>query len=190
MLDYWTAQIVGRLYQARRVLSAPKLTGIQLKTQVPATDTDWSAGENSHWWTSAPSYLEERPAALRLGLERRAAALGLKIRSFHAPRLDGILAPVVTLQVSDEARFKQRYDPGCAAAWLFGPRADTNGSPYFGFFLTVDDAAGNWLGSMAASPQEGDSELSPEMHKLFPPHLARGQIGGLASCPARFTHQG
>jgi hypothetical protein len=104
--------------------------------------------------------------------------------------LDGILAPVVTLQVSDEARFKRWYDPGCAEGWLFGPRADTNGSPYFGFFLTLDDAQGDWLGSMAASPQGGDSEESSEMHKLFPPHVAPGQIGGMSTCPARFTHRG
>jgi hypothetical protein len=186
MLDYWTAQIVGRLYQARRVQSAPKLSGIQLQTQVPSTDTDWSAGENSHWWTGAPSYLETRPAALRSRIQERAASLGLRIRSLRIPRLDGILAPVITLQVSDEARFKRWYAPGCAEGWIVGPRADTNGSPYFGFFLTVDDASGNWLGSVAASPQGGDSEESSEMHKLFPPHVANGQVGGLATCPARF----
>src|SRR4051812_44118397 len=58
MLDYWTAQIVGRLYQARRKLSAPPLSGIQLTTRVPSSPGDWAAGENSHWWTGAPSYLE------------------------------------------------------------------------------------------------------------------------------------
>src|SRR5205814_1411518 len=110
MRDYWTAQIVGRLYQARRELSAPKLSGIQLKTQVPSTDTDWAAGENSHWWgRSGRIWAQARPSDLRRGVRRRAADLGLKLSSFRAPGLDGILAPVVTLQVSDEARFKRWY---------------------------------------------------------------------------------
>jgi len=187
MLDYWTAQIAGRVYQARRELSAPKLSGIQLQTRVPSTDTDWAAGENSNWWgRSALTYVQARPAVLRSDVRRRAADLGLRLSSFRAPRLDGILAPVITLQVSDEARFKRWYVPGCAEGWMLGPRANTDGSPYIGFFLTVDDSAGNWLGSMAAYPNGAESEVSPEMHTLFPPHVSPGQIGGMATCPARF----
>jgi len=189
MQDYWAAQVAGRLYQARRVLSAPKLSGIQVKTRVPSTDSDWAAGENSRWWPGhTPVYVEARPAALRTGIRRRAAVLGLELSSFRAPRLDGIVAPVVTLRVRDEARFKRWYVPGCAEGWLFGPRASTNGSPYFGFFVTFDDSAGRWLMSMAATPNEGTSQKSPEMQKLFPPpHLAPGQIGDIATCPKRFA---
>jgi hypothetical protein len=187
MLDYWTAQIVGRLYQARRELSAPKLSGIQLKTQVPSTSSDWAAGENSRWWGyTARSYAQGRPSAIRTEVRRRAAELGLKLSSFRVPQLDGVVAPVLTLRVSDEARFKRWYVAGCAEGWMLGPRADTKGSPYFGSFVTVDDAAGNWLESMAATPNGAETEESDEMHALFPPHVAPGQIGGIAACPKRF----
>jgi hypothetical protein len=190
MLDYWTAQIAGRLYQARREVSAPKLSGIQLNTRVPSSSSDWAAGENSHWWgRSARVYAQARPAILRAGIERRAAKLGLEIRSFRAPQLDGIVAPVVTLQVRDEARFERWYEPGCAEGWMLGPRADTNGSPYFGYFLTVDDPAGKWLGSIGATPSGAETEVSAEMHTLFPPHVAPGQIGGLTACAARFRQR-
>jgi hypothetical protein len=187
MRDYWTAQIVGRLYQARRELPAPKLSGIELKTQVPSSSSDWAAGENSHWWgRSARTYAQGRPAALRKNVRRRAVDLGLKLSSFRVPRLDGLVAPVVTLQVSDEARFKRWYVPGCAEGWMLGPRANTDGSPYFGFFLTVDDSAGNWLGSTAATPNSTESGESAAMHELFPPHVAPGQVGGISACPTRF----
>jgi hypothetical protein len=187
MLDYWTAQIVGRLYLARREPSAPKLNGIQLTTRVPSSTTDWAAGENSHWWPyHARVYTQARPAVLRRGVQQRAAKLGLRIRSFRAPDLDGIVAPVVTLQVGDEARFKRWYQLGCAEGWMLGPRANTNGSPYFGFFLTIEDASGNWLGSVAASPNDTESDYSPRAHELFPPHVSPGQIGGLGTCSARF----
>jgi hypothetical protein len=123
-------------------------------------------------------------------IQRRAADLGLELSSFRVPPLDGIVAPVVTFRVSDDARFKRWYVPGCAEGWLLGPRADANGSPYFGFFLTVNDSAGNWLESMAATPNNADTEESPEMHKLLPPHVAPGQIAGIAGCPARLARAG
>jgi hypothetical protein len=180
----WTTDTVSRFYQARREPSAPKLRGI-------TTRADWAhVGLRYGNWelrAAVRTYAETSPAALRARLARRAPKLGLRIRSFRVPGLDGVLAPVVTLQVSDLARFKRWYAPGCTEGWMFGPRADTNGSPYFGFFLTVDDSAGNWLGSMAATPNGAQTEVSPEMHKLFPPHVAPGQIGGMSACPKRFA---
>jgi hypothetical protein len=136
---------------------------------------------------AARTYYEPRPAALRARIARRAPEFGLRLRSFRVPRLGGILAPVVTFRVSNEARFKRWYSAGCAESWMLGPRADANGSPYFGFFVTVEDAAGNWLESMAATPNGAGTELSPEMHKLFPPHVQPGQIGGISACPKRFS---
>ena len=187
MLDYWTAQIAGRLYQARRELSAPKLSGIQLDTRVPSSTGDWADGENSRWWgRTATSYVQARPAALRAHIRRAAAKLGLTLRSFRAPRLNGILAPVVALQVSNEAKFERWYTAGCSEGWMVGTRADTDGAPYFGFFLTIDDSSGGWLGSVAASPNGTESGYSAEEHKLFPPHIAPGQIGGMSACPAKF----
>ena len=110
----------------------------------------------------------------------------MTVSAFRAPQLDGILAPVVKLRVSDEARFERWYDPGCAEGWIVGKRADTNGSAYFGSFVTVEDAAGSWLESVAAEPQGAESAMSPKLRELFPPVIHAGQFGGLQGCPSRF----
>lgn len=179
----WTTDVVSRLYQAGRKPSEPKLRGIMKRS-------DWARGDRSgnYWPRISRTYLQTTPAALRTHVRLRAAALGLKIRSFRVPRLEGILAPVVVLRVSDLAKFKRRYDPGCAEGWMFGPRADTNGSPYFGFFLSVTDSSGHRIYSMAATPNSGGSAGSALEGKLFPPPSVHGQVGGLAGCPARFAH--
>lgn len=181
--DFWTVELVGRMYLDRREPSAVKLSGVA----VAARTSDFENGENTLFWGSAAIYSQARPVALRTRIQQRAAMLGLKIRSFRTPRLDGIVAPLVTLQVNDRARFKRWYDPGCAEGWLFGPRADTNGSPYWGFFLSITDSSGGRLYSMAATPNEGSSAASPRLHELLPPPPPTKGIGGMRACPARFA---
>ena len=182
--DLWTAEIVGRMYLTRRTSSAAKLSGVA----VAARPSEFDNGENSSSLGSASAYSQAQPDALRARVERRAAMLGLKIHSFRLPSLDGILAPVVELRVSDLAKFKQWYDPGCAEGWMFGPRAAPNGSPYFGFFLSVTDSSGNWIYSMAATPNSGSTRGSTLETQLFPPApVTPGQIGGMRSCPSRFA---
>jgi hypothetical protein len=110
----------------------------------------------------------------------------VRLRAFRVPQLDGIVAPVVTLQVSDLARFKRWYSPGCTEGWLLGPRADANGSPYFGLFLSVIDASGKWIYSEAATPNEGGFDGSALKAKLFPPRPTRG-VAGVSACPHRFS---
>jgi hypothetical protein len=181
--DLWTAELVGRMYLDRRESSAAKLSGVA----VAARPSEFENGENSLFWGSASAYSQARPAVLRAHIEQRAATLGLRLRSFRVPALGGILAPLVVLQVSDLATFRRWYDPGCAEAWLFGPRA-ANGSPYFGFYLSVIDASGDWIYSMAATPNSGATAGSTLEAKLFPPPPnTPGQIGGMRACPSRFA---
>ena len=171
--------VIGYLYVGRREASALKLSGIALKTRARSESGD-AMGENSHFWHPARSYVQAPAAALRAHIQRTAARLGLELRSFRSPRLDGLLAAVVTLRVSDEARFERQFDPYCVANRIFG--SPTNS--HFGSFLTVTDSSGKWLESVADLPQSGDSRSSQEVTKLprARAHFSPNQIGMGGSC--------
>jgi hypothetical protein len=176
--DEWATTIASRLYQARRKSSAPKLRAV-------LTRAEWAHGDRTGSWSPPLRriYVQARSGALRARVARRAATLGLEIRAFRVPRLDGILVPVVTLQVRNRARFKRRYELACAEAWMFGPRRCT-GSPYFGYFLTVADSAGVWLYSTAVEPNGTTGASSARVTKLLPPPTSSNH-GGLETCSAR-----
>jgi hypothetical protein len=177
--DWWAAELIGYLYVGRREPSALKLWGIALKTRA-RSESGEAMGENSHSWHPAHSYVQARASSLRADILRTAPRLGLKLASFRDPRLDGLLAPVVTLRVSDKARFKRRFDPYCVANWIFGSPVNS----HFGSFLTVTDSSGKWLESVADLPQSGSTRTSRTVTQLprARAHFAPGQLGMGGHC--------
>jgi hypothetical protein len=177
--DSWTADIVARLYQDRRVQSAPKLSGIALTTR--AKDFFGTTYEETAWWPRpVQRYAQGRPAALRAQITEAATRLGLVLRSFRAPRLNGILTPVVTLAEDDSALFKRWFNPGCLPGWIFNPRVSDGPLPYFGYFLSVEDSSGHWLMSEAVTPDSAEGEQSPRGARVSP---VRSAQPGLTGCP-------
>jgi hypothetical protein len=164
--DRWTAEVVAILYQDRRRESAPKLSGLALSKGGPRPPPADGLIPASEWPSPVQSYAQASPAALRAYIRDAAGALGLKLMAFRVPKLDGILAPIVSVEVGNKARFERWFDPLCLAGWLFPPLnfrpADGYApSPYLGYFLTIADSSGHWLQSTAVAAYEEDTSPSP-----------------------------
>jgi hypothetical protein len=78
----------------------------------------------------------------------------------------------MALQVSDKARFKRWYDPGCLPNWILGSTTERPGgsdglSPYFASLLTITYASGDWLETMSFVPYQTDTQMSARAAKEF-----------------------
>lgn len=186
--DVWTGEIVARLYRDQRERSAPRLSGIAIATRAPSFAGARAGETTAEWPNPALAYVQGRGRALRDRVGETAKRLGLKVASFHLPRLDGMLAPVVTLKVKDRARFEQGFNPACLPGWVFGtprtrPAGGAGPAPYFGYFLSITDSSGRWLQSTSFVPYEVETQLSSRAAMRLR-LLKRGQ-GGLGACPRR-----
>jgi hypothetical protein len=183
LLDVWTAEIVTRLYRDRRAGPAPDVSGIAIVTRA-AFFSGFARGESTFEWPR-PSrrYVQGDTRHLMDRVRDEATRLGLRVLVFRIPQLGGILAPVVALRVSNAARFGHWFDPGCLASWVLGypklhPRGGSGPSPFFGYFVTIEQASGAWLQSTAFAPYETYTQLSNKAA-----HRLRLEDKGLSVCP-------
>ncbi len=166
--DAWAKEVIGQLYIDRRKPSAPKLAGTDGPVRV---------------------YAQGRPVTLRAEMSGAAPRVGLELRSLWTPALGGMMAPVVTFAVSDTAKFRRWFDPGCIYNWVLPwvndrPAIGSGPSPSFAVFFSITDSKGRWLERMSSVGGATETWTSRRGQRLIPARYRDAGSEGISPCPA------
>jgi hypothetical protein len=169
MFHEWAHDVIGALYIDRRTRSAPKLAETSKPVRI---------------------FAQGSLASLRAEMSEAAPRVGLELRSFWAPQLGGMMAPVVTFTVSAKAKFNRWFDPGCIYDWVLPwvsnpPRGLGSGpAPFFAVFFTIKDSAGRWLERMSNVSEGTETRTSRRGQRLIPARYRDQGNTGISACPA------
>ncbi len=175
LCEWWTTGVVADLYHDRRRPSAPDLVGAYLTTRPKDYLPDFDG-----FVKPVRVFHQGRVTELRAHANAVAPLVGLAVRSFRAPRLGGILEPIVTFSVTNPTLFNRWFDPNCLGFRVLGRVPGSDYTPAYGAFLTVTDSAGRWLYSHASVGGMSSTKVAPRAAARW--HALLRGMNGMFTC--------